>query len=35
MTLTHHGVPAGSPGEMGWRMAIEKLEAYLNANTDQ
>ena len=25
MTLTHAGVPAGSPGEKGWVMALDKL----------
>jgi uncharacterized protein YndB with AHSA1/START domain len=29
MVLTHVGVPAGSPGETGWSMAIDKLAAYL------
>ncbi len=27
MTMTHVGVPAESPGGMGWNMAIDKLEA--------
>jgi len=27
MVMTHHGVPADSPGGQGWNMAIEKLEA--------
>lgn len=27
MTVTHIGVPAGSPGEGGWSQAIEKLAA--------
>ena len=26
MTMTHVGVPAGSPGAMGWNMALDKLE---------
>lgn len=26
LVLTHAGVPAGSPGEMGWNMAIDKLD---------
>lgn len=30
MTMTHIGVPAGSPGEAGWQMAIEKLAALLS-----
>lgn len=25
MVMTHAGVPAGSPGEMGWNMALDKL----------
>lgn len=29
MVLTHVGVPADSPGAMGWNMAIDKLEAHL------
>lgn len=29
MKMTHIGVPAGSPGEMGWNMAINKLEKQL------
>ena len=29
MVMTHQGVPAGSPGEQGWTMAIDKLEAAL------
>ncbi len=27
MTLTHIGVPAGSPGAAGWTMALDKLDA--------
>jgi uncharacterized protein YndB with AHSA1/START domain len=27
--LTHHGIPAGSPGEMGWTMALDHLQALL------
>lgn len=27
MVMTHVGVPAGSPGEMGWTMALDKLAA--------
>lgn len=27
MTMTHEGVPAGSPGEGGWHMAFDKLAA--------
>lgn len=29
MILTHAGVPADSPGAMGWTMALDKLEALL------
>ena len=29
MHLTHEGVPAGSPGEMGWNMALDKMVARL------
>lgn len=29
MVLTHEGVPAGSPGEQGWKMALDKLADYL------
>ncbi|MEM7096257.1 MAG: SRPBCC domain-containing protein [Actinomycetota bacterium] len=29
MTMTHEGVPADSPGAMGWQMAMEKLDARL------
>ncbi len=25
MVMTHHGIPAGSPGEAGWTMAFDKL----------
>ncbi|MBT8242023.1 MAG: SRPBCC domain-containing protein, partial [Acidimicrobiia bacterium] len=31
MTMTHVGVPAGSPGAMGWGMALDKLEAHVAA----
>ena len=31
MVLTHVGVPAGSPGEAGWSMALDKLAARLDA----
>lgn len=27
MVLTHVGIPAGSPGALGWAMALDKLEA--------
>lgn len=29
LRLTHEGVPAGSPGETGWRRALDKLAASL------
>ena len=29
MVMTHVGVPADSPGAMGWNMAIDKLVARL------
>jgi uncharacterized protein YndB with AHSA1/START domain len=29
LTLTHVGIPEGSPGAMGWNMALDKLEASL------
>jgi uncharacterized protein YndB with AHSA1/START domain len=29
MVMTHAGVPAGSPGEAGWRMAFDKLVAHV------
>ena len=29
MTMTHMGVPAGSPGEGGWKQAFEKMNALL------
>ena len=31
MVLTHVGVPADSPGAMGWNMALDKLEAHVAA----
>ncbi len=33
MMLTHVGIPAGSPGAMGWNMALDKLATYVDANT--
>lgn len=33
LTLTHVGVPADSPGAMGWAMALDKLDAHLAART--
>lgn len=29
MTLTHVGIPAGSPGAAGWSMALDKLATHL------
>jgi len=29
MVMTHAGIPAGSPGEMGWNMALDKLTRHL------
>jgi uncharacterized protein YndB with AHSA1/START domain len=30
VVLTHHGIPAGSPGETGWTMALDHLRARLD-----
>lgn len=30
MVMTHVGIPAGSPGGIGWAMAIEKLAAHID-----
>lgn len=30
VVLTHHGIPADSPGEMGWIMALDHLRARLD-----
>lgn len=30
VVLTHHGIPADSPGEMGWTMALDHLRARLD-----
>ena len=32
MILTHLGIPAGSPGAIGWTMALDKLSALIEAN---
>ncbi len=32
MVMTHVGIPAGSPGAMGWTMAFDKLAVYLDAH---
>lgn len=29
LVLTHHGIPAGSPGEAGWRAAFDELDRRL------
>jgi uncharacterized protein YndB with AHSA1/START domain len=31
VVLTHHGIPAGSPGASGWAMALDHLAARLSA----
>lgn len=31
LVMTHLGVPAGSPGETGWTMALDKLASHLGA----
>lgn len=31
MVMTHLGIPAGSPGEMGWTMAFDKLGTRLDS----
>jgi uncharacterized protein YndB with AHSA1/START domain len=33
MTMTHVGVPAGSPGAAGWVMALDKLAAHVAAQS--
>ena len=35
MTLTHAGIPQGSPGAAGWAMALDKLTAYLATYSDR
>ena len=32
MRMTHAGIPADSPGAMGWNMAFDKLDAHLAAH---
>jgi uncharacterized protein YndB with AHSA1/START domain len=32
VVLTHHGIPAGSPGEAGWTMALDQLGARLDGS---
>jgi hypothetical protein len=31
LALTHHGIPAGSPGAAGWAMALDDLAARVPA----
>lgn len=31
MVMTHAGIPADSPGALGWNMALDKLAAYASA----
>jgi len=31
--MTHAGVPADSPGALGWNMALENLAAYASAHS--
>ena len=33
MTMTHAGIPEGSPGASGWAMAFDKLAAYVAQQT--
>jgi uncharacterized protein YndB with AHSA1/START domain len=35
MVMTHVGVPADSPGAAGWMMALDKLAAYITAESLQ
>jgi uncharacterized protein YndB with AHSA1/START domain len=35
MVMTHVGVPADSPGAAGWTMALDKLAAYITAESPQ
>ncbi|HJR25008.1 MAG TPA: SRPBCC domain-containing protein [Acidimicrobiales bacterium] len=32
LRLTHHGIPADSPGATGWQMALDKLQAALGGS---
>jgi uncharacterized protein YndB with AHSA1/START domain len=34
MVMTHAGVPADSPGAMGWNMALDKLAAHIDAHAN-
>lgn len=31
MVMTHAGIPADSPGASGWRMALDKMAAYVES----
>lgn len=33
LVLTHLGIPAGSPGAVGWQMALDELASYVKINT--
>lgn len=33
MVMTHAGIPQESPGAAGWKMAFDKLTAYIDAQT--
>ncbi len=33
MVLTHVGIPEGSPGAVGWAMALDQLAEQLNATS--
>lgn len=33
MVMTHVGIPAGSPGAVGWSMAFDKLAIHVEAHT--
>ena len=35
LVLTHVGIPEGSPGAVGWAMALDKLTEQLDASTPQ
>jgi len=30
MVMTHAGIPADSPGALGWTMALDKLATYIS-----
>jgi hypothetical protein len=30
--MTHGGIPAGSPGAVGWAMALDKLAAHVKTH---